>query len=497
MLESLEPAGAPDFEGASPAGSQPQLSQPGAGSSLSQRSDEWEGGISSQAAGTSLSWRQLAVLLAAAADASGALAAVDAVQYVSGLALQQAQQLRQQHCAELAACQWASEQLLPAEAAAAAAALLPGVTLSASAAAAAGAALPPVHAAVAGWVLCSSRQQVLQQLEAGAATLLSLEAPLQQWQRSLAAVNRQLCDEVAAAMPFAGGDLQQALGQQQQWLTAAAAHTANLLEVAQAVLQLEASRSADAAAAGPEQQQQQAAAAGAQRADRYSAEQREGWQRYSALLQQMQQLHGAYTAADGGVAAAAGELQQLALRRQEATAIAQSAEEAGSSAAAAFAASALPLVRATQQLPTGMAQLLPRLAGATEWSEQLAQSQRWAAELAAAAADDDGSGVGKAAAAAAEQLASAAACARQLPAAVQQLQAALLPVRNRLLAGGRGEAAAQQQAADVVDALSAAVTELQPQVRWVGPGAVHVLLSQVLRLLLMLLMLLMLPPDLA
>jgi chromosome segregation ATPase len=316
-------------------------------------------------------------------------------------------------------------------------------------------------------VLHGSRQQVLQQLESGAATLLSLEAPLQQWQRSLAAVERQLSDEVAAAMPFAAGDLQQALGQQQQWLTSAAAHTANLLEVAQAVLQLEASRTADsasgtaaaAAVAGAGQQ-----TGGAQPADRYSAEQREGWQRYAALLQQMQQLHGAYTAAERDVAAAAGELQQLALRRQEATAIAQSAEEAGSTAATAFAASALPLVKATQQLPTAMAQLLPRLSGASQWADQLAQSQRWAAELAAAAADDDGSGVGQGAAAAAEQLAAAAACARQLPAAVQQLQAALLPVRNRLLAGGRGEAAAQQQAADVVDALSAAVTELQPQV---------------------------------
>ena len=468
MLESLEPAGASEFEGASPAGSQPQLSQPGAGGSLSQLSDERDGASCGQSAGASLGWRQLAVLLAAAAEASGALAAVDAVQYVSGLALQQAQQLRQQHCAELAACQWANEHLLPPEAAAAAASLLANVTLSAAAAAAAGAALPPVHPAVAAWVLRSSRQQVLQQLEAGSATLLSLEAPLQQWQRSLAAVQRQLSDEVAAAMPFAASDLQQALGQQQQWLAAAAAHTANLLEVAQAVLRLEASRTADTAAAGsapaaagPEQQQQPAAA---QPADRYSAEQREGWQRYMALLQQMQQLHGAYTAADRAVAAAVGELQQLALRRQEATAIAQSAEEAGSNAAAVFGASALQLVKATQQLPTAMAQLLPKLAGATEWVGQLALSQQWAAELAAAAADDKGSGVGKAATTAAEQLAAAAACARQLPAAVEQLQTALLPVRNRLLAGGRGEVAAQQQAADVVDALSAAVTELHPQV---------------------------------
>jgi hypothetical protein len=52
----------------------------------------------------------------------------------------------------------------------------------------------------------------------------------------------------------------------------------------------------------------------------------------------------------------------------------------------------------------------------------------------------------------------------QLLKALQALQAALLPARNRLLAGGRGEAAAQQQAADVIDSLSAAITQLQPQV---------------------------------
>lgn len=475
LLEALEPVGGPEFEGSSPAGSQAQLSQPGAGGSLSQRSDGAEGwGEGAVGPG----WRQLTALLGVAAEASGALAAVDAVQYVSGLALQQAQQLRQQHCSELAAFQWANDHLLPEEAAAAAAGLLSGAALSAAAAAAAGAALPPMHPAVAAWALRSSRRQVMQRLEAGAATLLSLEAPLQQWQRMLAAAQRQLADEVSAAMPFADGDLQTALGQQQQWLAAAAAHTANLLEVSQAVLQLEASRTADAApgtaavGGGVEEglqaaQQQQEAA---QPVDRYSAEQREGWQRYTALLAQMQQLHGAYAAADRSVAAATAELQQLGLRRQEATAIAQSAEEAGSSAAAAFAASALPLVKSTQQLPTAVAQLLPRLAGSSDWAVQLSQAQQWAAELAGAGADGEGGSVSKAAEAAAEQLAAAAAYARELPAAVEQLQAALLPVRNRLLAGGRGETAAKQQAADVIDALSTAVTLLQPQVKGIGSG---------------------------
>ena len=438
-LESLEPWGGPQLEGALEA---------------SQQLDDSGGGGGDP--------RGLAALLSSAASAGGALAALDAVQYVGGLALQQAQQLRQQHCAELAAFQWANEHLLPPEAAAAAAGVLEGAELSAANAAAAGAAVPPVHPAVAAWAVRRSRRQVLQRLEAASATLLSLDAPLQQWQRQLAAVQQRLEEEVAGTMPFASADLHQQLQQQQRWLQAAAGHTANLLEVGQAVAQLEASRTVDApdtlAPAGAEG----AAAAAAPLANRYAAEQREGWQRYTALLQQMQALHSAHAAAERTAAAAAAELEQLRLRRREADAIAQSAEAAGSNAAASFAASALPLVKATQQLPTAVNNLLPRLTGGVNWAQQLRQAHGWAAELAAVAAATGAED--EAAAAAAERLAVAAACMEQLPAAVQQLQAALLPARNRLLAGGRGEMAAQQQAADVIDALSLAITQLQPQV---------------------------------
>lgn len=492
LLEgSLEPGTAEFEEGAGADSSQERLSQP---FSLTVASGASRLPLSDSSAGRS-GTGQLAGLLAAAAEVTGLLAAVDAVQYVSALALQQAQQLRHQHCSELAAFQWVNEHLLPPEACEAAAALLAGAELSATAAGTAGAAVPPVHPAVAAWALRSSRQQVLQQLLEGTGTLQSLEAPLKQWQQQMAATGRQLEAEVAAAVPYAAAALQQQLQQQQQWLGLAGRAAASLLEVSQAVLQFEASRTADAQAGAdlagaaadvvlPAQQQQPAVV------DRYQAEQQLGWRRYSDLLRQMQQLQGSYAAAEVAVAAAVGELQQLRLRRQEATSIMQSAEAAGSNAAANFAALALPLIKSSQQLPQALTRLLPLLAGSRQWAEQLLTAQRRAGEL-VTAEGDEGAGFAPEMAAearqAAQRLASAAACVQQLPAAVQGLQAALLPTRNRLLAGRRGEAAAQAQAADVVDSLSASVTQLHPQLdrleegqRWLAtlPASLQALASR-------------------
>ena len=450
MLEPLE-ASAAGFEGLAGA-SQDQLSQP---------SEGWDAGEDGGAAPPGVA--ALAAALAAAAEATGALAAVDAAQYVSALARQQLQAVRQQHCAQLGAYQWVHERLLPAEAATAAEVLLEGAVVSGARAAAAGVPLPAVHPAVGSWELRGSRRQVLQQLQAGVGTLLSLAAPLQQWQQVVAAAAAAMAGEAEAAMPYAAPALHEQLQRQQQWLAVAAAHAGTLVDVSQAVLQFEASRSAALAAdaAGEALLAEEAA----QPADRYQVEQAEGWQRYAALLRGMQQLQGRYSAAEGGVAGAAGELEQLQLRAAEAASVAQSAAEAGSAAAANFAGLALPLVKATLQLPGSVAKLLPQLAGAGEWAAQLRRGARAAAEL--AAAGDEG---GTEAAAAAAELDAAAARLQLLLPATQALQAALLPVRNRLLAGRRGEAAAQAQAAEVVDSLSAAVTSVAPHVRRGGGG---------------------------
>lgn len=420
--------------------------------------------------------RQLPALLAAAAEACGALAAVDAVQYVSTLALQQCQQLRQRHCGELAAFQWRNEHVLPPTATDATANLLAGagLELSAAALAAAGAPLPAMHPAVAAWSLRISRTELLHALAAGAGTLQALEAPLQQWRAQLASVAAQMAAEVDAAAPYASSALQHQLQHQQQWLQQAAGVTASLLEMAQAVLQLEAACTADApplpAGTADNAGGQQKPAGVVSAAEQYQAEQREGWQRYEALLRQMQQLQGEYSATQQRVQASDAELEQLRLRQLEAAAIRQSAEAAGSNAAANFAALALPLVKATQQLPQAVSRLLPMLAGARECAAQLAAARRAAAELATTECGEGSPAAALAAEAkqAAARLASSAACLRHLPAAVEALQVALLPARNRLLAGGRGEAAAQAQAAQVVDALSAAATQLNLQVGSLG-----------------------------
>lgn len=477
LLEPLE-LEAPDTFYGVPGSS--QEAQPPAGLSQPLEGEAAEaqpGGSGGSDAVQAAAARQLPALLAAAADACGALAAVDAVQYVGALALQQCQQLRQRHCGELAAFQWRNEQLLPPAAADAAARLLDdaGTELSAAALAAAGAPLPPVHPAVAAWALHSSRAKLLRELAAGAGTLQALQSPLQQWLQQLAAVGAQVAAEVDAAAPYASSALHHQLQHQQQWLQQAAGVAASLLEMAQAVLQLEAACNADAPPllAGAEQQggPQQEPVPAASAADQYQAEQREGWQRYQALLQRMQQLQGAYSAAQRGVQAAEAELEQLRLRQQEAAAIKQSAEAAGSSAAANFAALALPLVKATQQLPPAVLRLLPTLAGLDECAAQLAAARHAAAELAAVECGEDSAAVALPAQAqqAAALLASSAACLRRLPAAVEAMQATLLPARNRLLAGARGEVAAQAQAAEVVDALSVVVTQLHSQVRaWSG-----------------------------
>eukprot|EP00887_Chlorella_sp_A99_P005628 scaffold1.g5628.t1 len=385
----------------------------------------------------------LAALLAACCSAAGCLSALDTAAYVAGQALQQCQQQRARHAVELAAFEWVHEELLPADQLEMQLAT-PVTAATASTAGLAPGALPP---ATAHWSLAIRRRYLLQGMQAAVNTLLSLEAPLQQWGGAAAAMQQQLSDDLAAAMPYAAPQLHAALGQRQQWLAASAAHAASLCRLGQALLALESSRAALALAPSADP-----------------------WQRYAVLVAGMRQLAAAHTAAEAGVAAAGVELEQLLSRRTEAESILQSAEVAGKAAAAQFAGQALALVRATQSLAPALRDLLPALGGAEAQAAALGAARALLGSFcltakraaAAFAASEPLHELHARAAEAERQLDAAAELLGGLPPALDALYQALLPVRNRLLGGGRGEAAAREQAADVIDSLAPALTEVQP-----------------------------------
>ena len=117
--------------------------------------------------------------------------------------------------------------------------------------------------------------------------------------------------------------VQALLGSQQHWLSSTAGHTAAITQLAQAVLHFESSRS-QADFPPFEQEPEQAGSAGAAQLARQALH--SSWQRYEAVLQQMQGLHQAYLAADGITTAANGELAGVHQRRIEALAVMQSAQ---------------------------------------------------------------------------------------------------------------------------------------------------------------------------
>ena len=457
--ELLEPLGGLE-DGLEPLEGQPDFAFGGSqgGLSHSQASEE-SGAAALQALPGQLEAGEAALgdLLAACADASGSLSAADSAAYVTSWALQQCQQQQAAHAAELAAFEWLHEEMLPPD-------QLPAqlaVPITAAVAAAAGSAAASSPAEAASWALSMPRRHLLQGIQAAVNTLLSLEAPLQQWGRSRVKLQRQLEEEISAAMPYLGPQLRTVLAAQQKWLDTAAAHAGSLTRLGQAVLLFESSRAAT--------QSTETAAA-------------EPWQRYAALVLGMQQLETAHAAAEAGVVGAAGELEQLSVRRAEAVAIQQTAGGVGKAAAAQFAANALALVKATQALTPALRNLLPTLGSCEAQAAVLQQVRQQLASFSLVASRRAGSqAAGSRAAApatehtllplqqrcaAAEQgLDAGAELLAALPSSLDALYQQLLPVRNKLLAGGRGEAAARQQATEVIDGLASVLTEVQPQVK--------------------------------
>ncbi|GAB4817948.1 hypothetical protein N2152v2_004994 [Parachlorella kessleri] len=441
----------------------PQLSQ------LSQASSGWAGGtgaggaeIAAAAGDDKIVQQQLAAALGSCADAAGALAAVDSLQYLTGLALQQCSQQAQQAAAELARLEWLHEGSLLAQGVAPGQlgswAKPSGITAEVLGDASL------VHPLVSRWVLRSRRSTLLHAMQTSATQLAGLDQQLQRWQASLAQQGQQLESEVAAVMLFALPGLKGLLGSQQHWLSSTAGYSAALVQLAQAVLSFENSRTELSSFEGGQEQQASSDAA-AQQAQHSS------WQQFEAVLRQMQGLHQSYMAADDITTAANRELAGVHQRRMEALAIMQSAQAKTAEAEVELGSLALPLIKATLQLVQGLRAVVPQLDGLSAHTAVLQQAQRQAFTLctmlrrAQRAQQTQQQGLQRRCQEASQELLRALGCMGSLPGAVRAVQQALNAAHGAVLQKkGKGEAAARQTAVELVTAMRDAIEQLQPQV---------------------------------
>jgi hypothetical protein len=337
-------------------------------------------------------------------------------------ALQQCVPQAQRAAADLAALQWRHEPAL-LRCAAPSALQLPLMP-------------PPV---AHGWALRLPRSQLLERMRQAAAALLQLESSAALVRGQAVQVAQRFAEEASAAMPYVGPSLEAGCRAANEWRAGAAAHASSLRQLLEALLQLEAAR-------GEEPPVSPA---------------------YNEAVRRVRAVHDAHGAAGHKAGAAQQALELLRRSRADALAMQTSVEQGAAAAEAAFNPSALPLVRATQKLAPALHAVHAALGDSAPGVDALRRAKHRAARLASAAiaTRQRDPALAELAKRRAAQLAAALAAGEALPGAVEALLAAVEAARKELQKGGRGQAAARTQAADVVAALRPAMHALKPLVR--------------------------------
>jgi len=426
------------------------------------------------------SWEQLSNVLSLCSDASGALAAVDAVLHVTASTMHQAAQQAQQAQADLAAHQWMYEPLLihstqgitpeDLKKALQQEGFETGGRLSKLA-------LLPSALELSLSALLTPRYEVLSNLKYTIAGLQSAEEEIQKWKDVAVPIENCFSGELLRIAPTIASHIEVCLEAGHGWRNTAVMHGIHLKDALNAVVECEAARDSHAAAQKEENKQGNAAAGDQELQMQIEKDKEE----YRKAVEHVHDVHAALSTAQSSFTTHQNELNTLRKEVNTAAEEISNIQKHESTAAEQVSNVALPLVKAMQKLPTTLQTIQEYLGNVDVAVEVLSTMQRRLARVHAATAPSSFSNVGGNGngdgstrlqisfqvqiSKILENLSTSVDFLRTLPTVLHTLQYSVDAARRSLLQhGGRGVVAAREQAGDVVRLCKDAMEKLQPLV---------------------------------
>ncbi|KAL4548122.1 hypothetical protein Ndes2526B_g07322 [Nannochloris sp. 'desiccata'] len=428
---------------------------------------------------------QLSNLISLCSDKSGALAAVDAVLHVTATTMYQVAQQAQQAQVDLAAHQWMHEPVLINSSAnlniapedLKKALQQEGTTVG-------GAplklALLPSPIELTLSALCTPRYEVLSNLKSAVAALHSAEEEIHKWKGVAIPIENLFSSELLRIAPSAAANIEVCLEAGHGWRNTAVMHEMHLKDAVKSLLECEAARDMHAAAQKVDNQEGNDAAGGADADQELKMKFEKEREEYGKAIEHVHAMRDALSTAQSSFTAHQEELDTLRREVRLAAEEISKIEKRADAAVEQVSNVALPLVKATQKLPTTLQTVQEYILNADVAVEVLSTLQRRLARVHAATASSlistsskiggghaDGSTsttslevqISKVL----ENLSTSVDSLRTLPSALHILQYSVDAARRSLLQhGGRGVAAAREQAGGVVRQCKEAMEKLQP-----------------------------------
>ena len=385
-------------------------------------------------------------LLSSCADTAGALAAVDAVLHVSATTAQHGAQQAQQARLDLSVHQWRYEPLLLTILSPKDLSTLPDLeTNSSTNAAGTTSLLPPSVAELSASALKAPRHELLDTLKGSITALDAAEISVASWHQLETPAQREIINDLGRIAPQAMENLRACMNNMRDWDRGAANNARQVRDTLEALLDFELSREV-------------------------KEESGMEWKQYREAVQRVHAVHAASIEAETALAQAQSELEVLRASREEALLAKRGAEESGTAATARLSRYALPLVKATQKLPTSLQELITAVEDLSSKVELLNRLQRRLNRLQSARtphtqATSTTSEVEAKLSEAISALSTGMGTLQELPRALEKLHRFVHLAKRGLQQGGRGEAAAREQAGDVVMTIKGAIADIAPLVR--------------------------------
>jgi len=429
---------------------------------------------------------QLNSALSLCSDTSGALAAVDAVLHVTATTMPQAAQQAQQAQVDLAAHQWMYEPILlqstginPEDLKIA----LQQKGFETGGPPSKMALLPsPLEFSLA--ALLTPRYEVLSNLKSAVSALQSAEEEIQKWKDVAVPIENCFAGELLRIAPATADNIEVCLEAGHSWRNTAVMHGMHLKDALNAVLECEVAKDSNAAAARKVEDKQGNADGGGSDGDReLQLKFEKDKEEYREAVEHVHVMRDALSTAQSSFTTHQNELDTLRTEMKTAAEKIPKIERLTTKAVDQVSNVALPLVKATQKLPATLQTVQEYLENVDVAVEVLSTMHRRLARVHAATASSlsssstnrsgRGNGDGSTPQTSLEvqimkileNLSTSVDFLRTLPSVLLTLQYSVDAARRSLLKhGGRGVAAAREQAGGVVTQCKDAVEKLQPLV---------------------------------
>jgi hypothetical protein len=416
---------------------------------------------------------QLSTLISLCCEKSGALAAVDAVLHLTGTTNHQAKQQAQQAQIDLAAHQWIYEPVLLHSSNITAEDLKTALQQESNKTTGAPSTLllpSPLELTLA--ALVTPRYEVLSTLKAAITTLQSTEEGIQKWENVAIPIEHLFSSELLRIAPTAGANIQVCIEAGHGWRNTAVMHLMHLKDALKSVVECENVKDSSVA---EKKEEKHCDGGDGEEKIKFEKERAE----YNLAIEH---VHAALTTAQSSLTTHRQELDNL--RKEVKTAAEKISKFENLSAAAVEQLShvALPLVKATQKLPGILQTVQEYVTHVDRHIDVLSTMQRRLTRVYTAtvsfssfACGSGGGGDGSTRTGIAsfevqissilENLSTSVDSLRSLPTVLQTLQYSVDAARRSLLLhGGRGVAAAREQAVGVIRQCKDAMEKLQPLV---------------------------------